>query len=239
MSLDGGYGAYVCDPGRAYQLLYKSLVETPSNYILEDQPNDKSALQNLKTFLDSGPNAAEAFLQHLHVKINQEPGLEGLAKASRELDFRHRLLQTLGFAASAMIERVAAGSIQQLDEQQLQPLPLSLDFACSTVTDPSSANGSSSMDAKAPGPPSWLHPLLHQLRPEQVVALVSQLLLYFAGLSEGGNRYGSPLLLQYSVIQAARLQDLVYVGAHTTCSYSLAIPAKRLCLYEIGKQHMQ
>jgi hypothetical protein len=52
------------------------------------------------------------------------------------------------------------------------------------AADPSRSSSSSLVPTCPPSPPSWLHPLLHHLRPDQVVLLVSQLLLCLAGVPD-------------------------------------------------------
>ena len=138
--------------------------------------------------LQSDPETAKEFLTYVHAKLNQQEGLEGLAASSTLAGWRPQLLDALALSASVMLAQVAAGSSHQLNQEQLHPRDIlpSQDCCSCTTGSPTCATTAKQANITNTSPylPSWLHPLLHDLRPDHVVVLVSQLLLYLAGLLE-------------------------------------------------------
>ena len=182
------------DLGPIFELLCDSCAAMPIKSSAEDAADSQDIVQDL---ISTQPAAAKALCQYIHGKCSQKEGLGALAVPSSEADTLSCLLNALAFAASILVEQVTAGAMRQLQRQQLQPHGFSLDFKESTSAAaityyPSNSSlaapgtpGSPSNTASGPAaPPSWLHPLLHHLRPDQVVVLASQLLLYLAGLLE-------------------------------------------------------
>ena len=157
-------------------------------------PSTKQALQRnqaKQTFtqlLQRDPETAKDFLKYVHAKLNQQEGLKGLAMSSTSAGWMPQLLHALALPASVMLAQFQAGASYQLSQHQLQPRhALFSQGLCSCSTGNAKSAETIHPDnttETSPCPPLWLHPLLHHLRPDHVVLLVSQLLLYLAGLLE-------------------------------------------------------
>ena len=189
------------DFGTIFERLYELCEVQPCGPTDQKHGAHRSQQDALQAVITEEPEVAEAFLQYIHAKCNQSDGLEGLRSACRAA-WRPQLLHALAHAASVLFHQVTLGACEQLAKQQLQPRPMPCEAAYSPCTLQTNSGSSRSMSlgssssqfpadacradsAPSPspsGPPDWLHPLLHQLRPDQVMVLVSQLLLYLADL---------------------------------------------------------
>ena len=182
------------DPGSIFELLCDSHVAMASKPSAEEGAYNKNLLQEL---VSTQSAAAKALCQYIHAKCSQKQGLAALAASSSKAGTLPVLLHALGFAASILIRQVTAGSLMQLQKQQVQQHGLRLGSkeitsatarTCNPSTSSLAAAGMHSTCSNAgsgsAAPPSWLHPLLHCLRPDQVVVLVSQPLLCLAGVLE-------------------------------------------------------
>jgi hypothetical protein len=174
------------------EVISESCATLPScNPTSDDVEGSQDLVQEL---VSTNPAAAAAFCQYIHQKSQQEQGLPGLAGSCKESGALPSLLQALALAASILVKQATAGAIIKLQDWRLQPLrtPLANNTAAVHGYCPSQCcwaaadvlSGSRHAGLASAEPPSWLHPLLHLLRPDQVVALASQLLLYLAGVLE-------------------------------------------------------
>jgi hypothetical protein len=180
------------DPGQLYELVH----EVCSAGLAEaDQQSltSQDSLHNLLKSVKQDPEVKEHLDQYVRIRGRRGDGPISLAKHAKEAAYDAPLLRALASAAAEMVARVTAGAEVLLTKNQLLPQVMLQDFTTCTAaaTKPSHATSRSKSSRSCSSrllktchttPPSWLHPLLHQLRPDQVVLLVSQLLLCLAGV---------------------------------------------------------
>ena len=184
------------DFGRLFELLFNPW-NAPSRPPAGDgEPDSTLNIDTVAAYLSSNTAAATEFLKYAHAKFKQQQGLEGLAAYSISAAWQSPLLRALAIPASVLLARLHAGARHHLLSHHLQPRAvlnsstatatnsaINIISAEDTPTDADAAGGNCPSFAFT-GPPPWLHPLLHQLRPDQVALLVSELLLHLAGLLE-------------------------------------------------------
>ena len=180
----------VQDPGDLYELVHEACAAASAP--AEQPASDTAQHDGLFSTAKQDPEVQKALLQYVQSKQSQPYGLLGLTEHSRKAAYQAPLLQALASAAAELVARVTAGAEQLLVKKQLLPQPrchdaMSHRAAARNKLPTSSGRSSKSRSGQVivhAAPPSWLHPLLHHMRPDQVVVLVAQLLLYLAGLLE-------------------------------------------------------
>jgi hypothetical protein len=171
------------DFGQLYELLcqfWPDCAISSSPQQSHSREDDQTYNQVFSQLLED-PDTAREFLKYVHAKLYQQEGLEGLAASSAVAGWGPQLFHALAVAASVLLSQMQAGASHKLNQQHLLPKDAHL---CLNKDRNSSSSSMHMLRAKgnsAMTPPSWLHPLLHRLRPDHVVVLVSQLMSHLAG----------------------------------------------------------